>query len=196
MFKRLKSCFKSKKQKAVEIPLKKMEGLLIFTHIEFPLKAVNLLFAGRHNADILTRRYLFGFYMAKTIVSLHVIEIMLKYAHQEIDKKNGVEIKSRHGHNIVKLFRSLPEQERHDIGVKYEERVGVILHDRRAKEVIPLDSLIKLLRGNPITDMRYFWERSKGEKLPQCHNGLEAFSYGIAVGACNYPDPNKPSNTP
>ncbi len=169
-----------------------MEGLFVFSHVMFPEKAVRVLLEGRPNAEMLVRKFVFGFYMAKIIVGLYTIEIMLKYAHQEIDKRGEKEIRSRRGHDIVKLFRDLPKQERRNIEIKYEERAEEILREGRAKEVMSLRSLIRLLKGHPITDMRYFWERPKGERLLQYHGDMEAFSYGIAIGACGYPDPNKP----
>ena len=179
---------KKEDQEVVKIPLKQMEGILVFTHVPFPLDTTRVLLGDN---EVFFQRYVFGFCMAKTIVSLYMIEIMLKYAHQKIDEENGKEIKNRRGHNIGKLFRDLPEKVKREIGTKYRDRAKVILH-RENVEVMPIQSLVKILKGDPITDIRYFWQRPKGKELPQYHNDMEAFGYGIAVGACDYPDPSKP----
>ncbi len=186
MLRKLKSCLKPKKQKAVEIPLDTLQGVFTFTHIPFPEKAVDRILAGNPYADRMKPNLMFGFYVAKTIISLYAIEILLKHAHHQVDKRKGEEIKSRHGHNIVKLFNSLPKQEKHDIGAQYKVRAKMIINDKRAEEIMPMGLLIKKLRGHPITDMRYFWERPKGRELPNYHNDLEALSYGIAVGVCKF----------
>ena len=183
----IKEFRKKENKKAVKIPLKQMEGILVFTHVPFPLKPTRRLLGDN---EIMFQRYIFGFSMAKVIVNLYMIEIMLKYAHQKIDERNRVEIKNRRGHNIGKLFHDMPKKERQKIEVKYRERAKFIL-DKENVKVMPMQSLVKILKGDPITDIRYFWDRPKGKELPQYHYDMEALSYGIAVGACDYPDPNK-----
>ena len=186
---------KTNNKTVMEIPLIELEGTLLFSNIVFPEKAVMDGLHGRANDKELYQRLVFGFYMAKSIISLYSIEVMLKYVHQKIDKRDGGEIKSRKGHDIGKLFNDLPPEEQHIIEYKYMERWKDILVEKRAIEIMSLQSLITVLTCDTITDLRYYWDREKGvegRKLPSYHNGMDALGYGIAVGLLGYGPIKKP----
>ena len=183
------------KQASKEIPMIELEGILAFANIPFPEKGVRMQLQGRPDFDKLYERIEFGFYMAKAIVSLYGIEVMLKYSHQQIDKRNGKEIEPRYTHDIGTLFKDLPPAEKDIIQAHYIERGKNILKDKRASCITPLQSLVDILECDAITDLRYYWDRPKGEegkKLPSYHNDMEALSYGIAVGLLDYRPARKP----
>ncbi len=181
-----------KKEKTQEIPLKTMEGIFIFADIPFPEKGIKKALREAGRRDDLSENLKFGFIMAKCIVSLYTIEILLKYAHQQIDKRAGGELKTKRGHNICKLFADLPEKERIKIESLYQERAKEIVRENRAEKVTPLKSLLDFLGKNPITDVRYFWDKPNGKGLAYQHNNMEAFSFAVAIGVCGYPAPQKP----
>lgn len=182
----------NKKEKPQEIPLKIMEGILAFAHISFPERSIKKVLREAGHPDNLSEKFEFGFIMAKSIVSLYTIEILLKYAHQQIDKRAGGELKTKRGHNICKLFADLPEEKQRKVKARYQERAKEIVRENRADKIIPLNSLLDVLEGDPITDLRYFWDKPNGKGLAYHHNNMEAFSYGVAIGVCGYPVPKKP----
>lgn len=181
-----------KKEKPQEIPLKTMEGIFTFAHIPFPESGIKKALREEGRSDDLSENLKFGFIMAKSIVSLYTIEILLKYAHQQIDKRAGSELKTKWGHNICKLFADLPEEKQRKVEALYQERAKEIVHENRAEKVIPLKSLLDVLGRDPITDLRYFWEKPNSKDLAYHHNNMEAFSFAVAIGVCGYPAPKKP----
>ena len=103
-----------------------------------------------------------GFNVGKQIVGLYTTEMLLKYALDELGRSHG-----QH-HNLHELFRNLPRPWRRAVERKYTE----ILNSEAdwtwdiAKSV---DSLLRYLGENAITDTRYFWEPDRnhvGEDAP------------------------------
>ena len=77
----------SKKQDG-PIPLKNLEGILLFANTCFPVENIKDQLEGRANSDELFNKTRDGFRMGQTITNLYMIEIMLKYLHQQNGEKN------------------------------------------------------------------------------------------------------------
>ena len=181
----------SKRQKN-QIPLKNLEGILLFANTHFPVEKIKDQLEGRTNSDDLFSKTHDGFRMGQTITNLYMIEIMLKYLHQQRGEKNV----RQYGHNIHKLFCNLRKEDRHAIKQKYEE-VITKLFEEYSKE-ISLESLLDLLDADPtdpITKLRYFWEDKniEGLKLIEYWDKMIILGYSILVSRCDYPESEIPS---
>ena len=179
----------SKKPKD-QISLENLEGILVLANTSFPAEKIKAQLEGRVNFDELFNKTEKGFRMGQTITNLYMIEIMLKYLHQQRGEKNV----KQYGHNIHKLFCNLRKEDRHAIKQKYEE-VATKLFGKYSKE-ISLESLLDLLDADPtdpITKLRYFWENPEGLKLIEYWNIMVILGYSILVAKCGYPESEIPS---
>ena len=114
-----------------------MEGLLNLFNAPFPHKP--------HDPREL------GFKIGRQIIGLYIVEMLLKYALDTHGTGHG------ENHDLPELFRNLPRKRRLAVEKKYRQ----ILNSRTewtwdvARSV---DSLLRYLGKNAITDTRYFWE--------------------------------------
>ena len=114
-----------------------MEGLLDLFNAPFP-----------HNKD--DRRKL-GFGIGQQIVGLYITEMLLKYALENAGVSHGEH------HNLHSLFMELSEPHRCAVERKYTEILNSeIDHTWDVAETV--DTLLRYLGQNAITDTRYFWE--------------------------------------
>ncbi len=95
-----------------------------------------------------------GFNVGKQIVGLYIVEMLLKYALDDIGGMHG-----QH-HNLHDLFRKLPRQRRRAVERKYTEILNSTM-DWAWDVAKTVDSLLRYLGRDPITDTRYFWEPSR-----------------------------------
>lgn len=96
----------------------------------------------------------FGFGLGQQIVGLYVAEMLLKYA---LDSWGGA-----HGqhHNLHELFRNLPRHRRRAVERKYRELLNETTEwTWDVSESV--DSFLRYLGENAITDTRYYWEPNR-----------------------------------
>ena len=126
-----------------------------------------------------------GFNVGKQIVGLYVTEMLLKYALDNAGASHG------HHHNLHDLYRNLSRPRRRAIERKYTE----ILNSEAewAWDVAgSVDSLLRYLGENAITDTRYFWEPDRNHVgddasiliAPQM---LRPLIYALFIVLHNYP---------
>ena len=102
----------------------------------------------------------------------------------------------QYGHNIHKLFCNLPKEDRHAIKQKYEEMMTNLFGESSDK--ISFESLLDLLesdKNDPITDLRYFWEKPEALKLIKYWNVMIILGYSILVAKCDYKESEIPPKT-
>ena len=92
-----------------------------------------------------------GFSVSQQIVGLYIAEMLLKYA---LDH-SGVSYDPHH--NLHRLFIDLPEAHRGEVERKYTELLNSV-RDWTWDVGETVDSLLRFLGQNAITDTRYFWE--------------------------------------
>ena len=148
-----------------------MEGLLVLFDAPFP-----------HESDDPRRM---GFSVGRQIVGLYIIEMLLKYALDDSGSSHG------QNHNLHELFRNLPRPRRRAVQRKYLE----ILNSEVpwAWDVAEsVDSLLRYLGENAITDTRYFWEPDRnhlGEhaSILFAPTMLRPLIYALFIVLHNYP---------
>ena len=117
-----------------------VEGLLTHFEAKFP-----------HDANDPRK---VGFAIGKQIIGLYIIELLLKYALDNVGVSHG-----QH-HNLHDLFRNLSRQRRRAVERKYTKLLNSEVE--RAWDVArTAESLLKYLGTNAITDTRYYWEPNR-----------------------------------
>ena len=127
-----------------------------------------------------------GFTVGRQVIGLYLVEMLLKYALDDL----GVEHPT--SHNLLDLFRKLPRPRRRAVERKYQQ----ILRNR-AQEAWDfqksVDEFLQFLGNNPITDSRYFWERSDPGLLFM-PNRLADVVHALFIELHNYPESAPPAN--
>ena len=95
-----------------------------------------------------------GFHVAQRMVGLHLSEMLLKYALDDLDKEFGYD------HNLYGLFKQLPPPSRCAVARTYDKILRSCVRStwEYARTV---ESLLRYLGHNAITDTRYYWEKRK-----------------------------------
>ena len=150
-----------------------MEGLLSLFDAPFPHK--------EYKED---PRQL-GFNVGRQIIGLYIIEMLLKYALDDLDIAHGTH------HNLHHLFRSLPRQRRRAAERKYTELLNSSTESTWdvAKSV---DSFLEYLGKSAITDTRYFWEPNRTHIAEHASilimpNDIRTLIYSLFIELHNYP---------
>ena len=89
--------------------------------------------------------------IGQQIICLHIIEILLKYIHQE----RGIQPPKIH--DIKAFFNELPEEEKRKAEEVYKDYVFAT-RKWTYNVCESIESLFDFLGDRPIVDMRYFWE--------------------------------------
>ena len=148
-----------------------MEGLLTLFNAPFP-----------HDHD---DPHKMGFNVGQQIVGLYLTEMLLKYALDNSGVSHG-----QH-HNLHELFRNLSRHRRRAVERKYTE----ILNSQEswAWDVAEtVDSLLRYLGENAITDTRYFWEPDRNHvdesaSILFAPRMLRPLIYALVIVLHNYP---------
>ena len=131
----------------------------------------------------------FGFSVGQQIVGLYLAEMLLKYALDHSGASHG-----QH-HNLHELFRNLSRQRRRAVERQYTK----ILNSTMASALDvaeTVESLLRYLGQNAITDTRYFWEPDRshvGEhaSILFAPELISPLIYALFIVLHNYP--SKPS---
>lgn len=92
-----------------------------------------------------------GYKIGRQIIGLYIVKMLFKYALDNAGIEHG-----KH-HNLHHLFMYLLNDRRKAVEQKYKEILNSQL--KETWDVAnSVDSLLKYLGKNPITDTRYFWE--------------------------------------
>ena len=148
-----------------------LEGLLDYYRVEFPYGEDDPRWP--------------GFSVARQIIGLHLVELLLKYALEEL------KIGYAKDHDLGTLFATLPADRREAAERKYAE----ILRGsaREAWEFSrTIESLLAYLGKDAITAARYFWEpqenRSGDASIPFSRWMLEFLIYALVISLHGYPE--------
>ena len=126
-----------------------------------------------------------GFDVGRQIVALYVMEMLLKYALDDVGVPHG-----QH-HNLLALFRALPRQRRRAVERKYKEILNS--HVEWTWDVAKtVESFLEYLGTNAITDTRYFWEPDRthvGEhaSILITPNTIRSLMYALFIELHHYP---------
>ena len=88
-----------------------------------------------------------GFHVAKRIIGLHLVEMLLKYALDDLDTE------FRNDHNLYRLFKQLPRRRRRAVAKTYAKVLRFRV-PRTWEYARTADSLLRYLGRNAITDTR------------------------------------------
>ena len=150
-----------------QIPVSKfwMEGLLVHFNVPFPHES-------RDPRSL-------GFQIGQRIVGLYLVEMLLKYALDDLGTEFG------HHHNLYGPFELLPRARRRSTERMYHRILG-----NRVRSTwdyaMTAKSLLHHLGSNPITECRYFWE----QQAPVIHlspGPLMPLIYALFIELHGYP---------
>ena len=142
-----------------------LEGLLVYYEVTFPHddRDPGLLDSGR-----------------TTVGRLYLVEMLLKYAADDLGRQFGS------NHNLLSLFNKLPRQRRRAVARMYKK----VLDNRVSSTwdyAQSLDSHLKHLGDNPLTETRYFWEFAGDKPIPLSPGPLVPLIYGLLLELHGYP---------
>lgn len=124
-----------------------------------------------------------GFGIGRQIVGLYLVEMLLKYALDDL------EIKYERSHNLLGLFAGLPERRQSAVETKYKD----FLFDGVAETwdfASSVASFLKYLGDDPMSDSRYFWERQHSPNKSIIFFGslLRLLIYACFIVLHDYPE--------
>ena len=128
-------------------------------------------------------RGMIGYTVGQQIVGLYLTEMLLKYAMNRAGQPYG------RIHNLSELFSELPKSSRSAVESKYSQ----LLADEVAETwdfASSVDSFLKFLGDDPLTDSRYFWERSRpyGGSILFTVKDLRQLIYALFIALDDYPE--------
>ena len=124
-----------------------------------------------------------GFDIGRQIVGLYLTEMLLKHALDDLNQPYD------HIHGLRDLFSALPESQRCAVERKYSEILsGSVSETWDFAKSIAL--FLEYLGDDPMTDSRYFWERSRprGMSIVFFNTSLRHLIYALFIGLHNYPE--------
>ena len=150
-----------------QIPVGKfwLEGLLTSFTVPFPHKSGD-------------PRSL-GFQISQRIVGLYLVEMLLKYALDDLGTEFG------HHHKLYELFQLLPRARRRSVGRMYHKILGNQVPSTW-DYAMTAESLLQHLGRNPITECRYFWEQ-QAEVIHLSPGPLMPLIYALFIELHSYP---------
>ena len=124
-----------------------------------------------------------GFDVGTQIVGLYLLEMLYQYALDSMGKTYTRD------HNLLGLFRTLPEAGRHAV----EEKYAQLLSDGVSEAwdfQNSVDSFLQYLGEDPLSDSRYFWERDHGPGMSILFfgSGLRQLIYASFIALHDYPE--------
>ena len=124
-----------------------------------------------------------GFGIGRQIVGLYLSEMILKHALDNLNQPYG------QSHNLHDLFNALPRPHRNAVESKYSEILSGSVPETWdfASSVA---SFLEYLGNDPMTDSRYFWERSRPRNMSIVFFGtsLRHLIYALFIALHNYPE--------
>ena len=128
------------------------------------------------------RRHI-GFGIGRQVVGLYLAEMILKHALDDLSQPYG------HSHSLHDLFNALPQPHRNAVESKYTEILSGSVSEiwDFASSVA---SFLEYLGDDPMTDSRYFWERSRPREMSIVffNTSLRPLIYALFVALHNYPE--------
>ena len=142
-----------------------LEGVLEYFNVTCP-----------HDAD--DPRYL-GFQIGQRVIGLFLVEMLLKYALDDLKKPFA------HTHDLLNLFNELPLSRRRAVERTYQAILGnrVLWTWNYARSV---DFLLRHSGNSPITETRYFWESDR-PIIPLSPGTLIPLIYALLIELHKYP---------
>ena len=154
----------------------------IKAHI-FWLEGLLNYFAARcpHNQD--DPRQL-GYEIGRRIIGLYLIEMILKYAIDDLGRSFG---NFGSTHNLHSLFKKLPRPRQNAAEKKHLKWMNAKMPWTwdHARTVV---SHLKYLGNDPLTDARYFWLSRGREDVPLFAWTLEPLVHGLFIELHDYPE--------
>ena len=143
-----------------------LEGLLNYFNVPFP-----------HGNDDPRKT---GFDVGRRITGLYLIEMILKYAIDDLDRDFG------RGHNLYSLFKKLPRPRQRSVEKRHHKLMRATTelafdHERKVA------SHLEYLGDDPITDTRYFWLDRKRDVLLSARP-LVTVIYAMFIELHGYPE--------
>ena len=153
--------------KRIRVPIVWLAGLLNYYNVECP-----------HNSDDPRRT---GFEIGRRIIGLYLIEMILKYAVDDLGRSFG------RTHNLHNLFKKLPRPRQISVEKKHLKWMNakqLWAWDHEQKVV----SHLKYLGNDPLTDTRYFWmSRGRGD-VPLSARPLTPLVYALFIELHDFPE--------
>ena len=143
-----------------------MEGLLDFINLKFPHEKGDPCYI--------------GFQVGQRMISLYLIEMLLKYALDNMDRE------FRRSHNLYSLFKKLPRPQRRAL----ERTYTAILNNRVSSTwdfARTVESLLLYTGSDSITETRYFWEHWNQKPTPLSPGPLIPLIYTLFIELHEYP---------
>lgn len=154
-----------RKDKAITPVIFWLEGLLAYFFAVCPREADD----SRH----------FGFQVGQRIIGLYLVEMILKYALDDIGRD------FTRTHNLRALFNRLPPSKRRAAQNEFarlsQERFSLADGDK-----IDLERNLASLGNDPITDLRYFWESTRAP-IPLSPGPLRPIIFALLTAFHGYP---------
>ena len=146
-----------------------LEGVLDYFNVSFP----------RGSRD----RRRIGYTVGQQIIGLYLTEMLLKYALVRAGKPYD------RNHALIDLFSDLPKSSRSAVESNYSQ----LLADEVAETwdfASSVDSFLKFLGDDPLTDSLYFWERCRtyGGSILFTVNNLRHLIYALFIALHGYPE--------
>ena len=150
-------------------PVVWLEGVLDYYNAPFP-----------HESDDPRK---LGFTIGRQIVGLYLGEMLLKHA---LDNFN---LQYDHSHALGDLFQVLPLPRRDAVESKYSEILAGSVSETW-DFASSVKSFLDYLGDDPLTDSRYFWERTRPHGISIVFFGttLRPLIYALFVALHNYPE--------
>ena len=124
-----------------------------------------------------------GFGVGRQIVGLYLTEMLLKHALDDLNQPYG------HSHSLHDLFNALPRPHRNAVESKYSAILSGSVSEiwDFASSVA---SFLEYLGDDPMTDSRYFWERSRPHDISIVfsNTSLRLLIYALFVALHDYPE--------
>ena len=121
-----------------------------------------------------------GFSVGQQIVGLYLAEMLLNYALDQSGASHG-----QH-HNLHELFRNISRQRRRAVARQYTKILNSAT-DWTWDVAETVDSLLRFLGQNAITNTRYFWEADHDTIILFAPSTIKPLIYALFIVLHNYP---------
>ena len=150
-------------------PVVWLEGVLDYFNAPFP-----------HEPE--DRRQI-GFGIGRQVVGLYLSEMLLKHSLDDLNQPYG------HSHSLHDLFNALPLPHRNAVESKYSEILSGSVSEiwDFASSVA---SFLEYLGDDPMSDSRYFWERTRPRDMSIVFlaTSLHLLIYALIIALHSYPE--------
>ena len=146
-----------------------LEGVLDYFNVPFPYESEDL-------------RKL-GYGVGRQIIGLYLVEMLLKHALDDLN------ILYDHSHKLHDLFRALPRPRRITVERKYSDILSGTVSETW-DFASSIASFLDYLGDDPMTDSRYFWERTRPHDMSIVffQMALRPLIYALFVELHSYPE--------